>query len=139
MKGRTVLFGDDTSGAVWQFNDWNDNGDLIERLFTAAFPLDGNSLRVDNLVVKANTGWTPIPAEELPVVEVRASNTAGATWGLWRTTDLGKTGNYRARVRLTRLGVFDFPGGMFEIRATNSVPFRISGVFINEVSGGKSR
>jgi hypothetical protein len=141
QNGTRVLLGDDTSGIVWQFSGWLDGTAPLERLFTAAFPLDGNVMVVDNLTIKVNTGWTSLLAGQGsdPVVEMRRSIDAGATWGSWRTASLGEQGKYRIKTQWRRCGMFDFPGGMFEIRTTDPIPFRVSSVVINEKNGGRSR
>jgi hypothetical protein len=35
--------------------------------------------------------------------------------------------------------MFDEPGALFEFRTTEPVGFRVSGVFVNEQGGGRSR
>jgi hypothetical protein len=139
--GTEALFGDDTAGKVWRFGGWEDGGSPIERLFTAAFPIPGGSVSIDNFNIEANTGWT----EELtgqgsnPQVEMRSSRDAGATWGPWRSAGLGGQGEYRRRTQWRRCGLFDAPGAIFEVRATDPVGFRVSNVRVNEAGGGRSR
>lgn len=135
------LFGDDTSGTIWSFGNYSDNSNPLERIFTAVFPIKGGIVIVDNLNVEANTGWTELLAGQgsNPKVEMRSSRDAGATWSDWQQTDLGQQGRYRTRTRWRRCGMFDVPGGMFQIRITDPVPFRVSSVSINDEGGGRSR
>lgn len=141
LHGKTTVFGDDSTGNVWTLQGWTDAGDVLERLFTAAFPLNGGVYPVDNLTIKSNTGWTGLLAGQgsNPVAEMRTSIDAGATWNNWRSARMGEQGKYRVKTQWKRCGTFDFPGGMFEIRVTDPIPFRVSAVVVNEENGGKSR
>lgn len=141
-SGSLVLFGDDTDGKVLKFSSsWTDDGVPLERLFSAVFPITGGVAVINSLLLDTNVGWTSLLAGQGsdPKVEMRSSIDAGATWSNWRQSGLGKQGKYRARARWLRCGAFDFPGGMFEIRLTDPVPFRVSNVLVNEPIGGKSR
>jgi hypothetical protein len=139
--GTEVLFGDDAGGKVWQFGGWTDGGAPMERLFTAAFPIPGGAVPINNVNIEANSGWTDLLAGQGsdPDVELRASRDAGATWGEWRGAKLGEQGQYRRRTQWRRMGIFDAPGAMFECRVTDPVPFRVSAVRVNEAGGGRSR
>lgn len=139
--GLVTYLGDDTAGKIYTFDGWDDNGDEMERLFTAAIPIEGGTLTIDNLTVEANSGWTDLLAGQGsdPVVEMRSSRNAGATFGTWRSASLGAQGRYNVKTQWRRVGTFAFPGALFEIRITDPVPFRVSGVFVNEAGGGRSR
>lgn len=141
MLNRSPLFGDDETGTIWQFGGWEDAGEPLERLFTAGFPVDGGQVTIHNLGIEANVGQTPAlaGAGSDPVAEMRSSRDAGNTWRDWRSAELGSQGEYRRATRWRRCGDFDEPGGLFEIRTTDPVPFRISKVKVNEPVGGRSR
>lgn len=140
-QGRTVLLGDDEDGTVWGLSGYLDGEAHLMRLFTAAFPIRGGSVAVDSLDVETNTGWT----EDLsgqgadPVLEMRSSRSASATWGDYKSAPLGAQGEYRQRTRYRRVGRFDAPAGVFEFRCSDPVPLRVSGVNVNEPGGGRSR
>jgi hypothetical protein len=139
--GTEALFGDDEEGKVWRFGGWSDDGEPIERLFTAGIPMGGGSGVVNNLSIEANVGWTSDLAGQGsdPVAELRASRDAVATWGPWSSAPLGQQGQFRTRTQWRRLGLFDPPGALFEIRCTDPVSFRVSAVRVNEAGGGRSR
>lgn len=141
MEGSTAYLGDSESGSVWTFDGHDDDGAALERLFTAAFPIRGGSVSIDNLIIEANVGWTDLLAGQGsdPVAEMRSSRDAGATWDDWEPSDLGEQGEYRTKTDWRALGMYDWPGAMFEFRVTDPIGLRISGVFVNEEGGGRSR
>lgn len=135
------LLGDAATGTLWEFGGFQDGAGVLERLFSAYFPLDGGSVSINNLWLKANVGATGQLSGQgaNPVVEMRFSRDAGRTWSEWEASELGAQGDYRTVPEWRALGLFDAPGGMFEFRVTDPVPFRISGVFVNEPVEGRSR
>lgn len=138
--GDTPMFGGD-SGKVYVLSGWQDEGNELTRLFTAAVPLEGQPLIVDNLRVHAGVGTTEVLVGQgsAPVIELALSRDAGKTWSDMDPAPLGAMGDYRASPRWRRLGMFDHPGAMFRFRVTDPVPVRVSGVFVNEPGGGRSR
>lgn len=134
--GEPPLFGSSVDGAIYEFGGWADGAYPLERRFTAAIPLDGGAMSIDVLSIQANAGWAESGS---PTVEMRTSRDAGATWDDWRAVSLGSEGEYRARVRWRRCGMFDEPGALIEFRTSDPVGFRVSGVFVNEPGGGRSR
>lgn len=138
--GDTAIFGDDETGTLYTLSGWKDGADPLERRFTAAIALQEPAV-VDAIRLWANVGWTELLAGQGydPQVELRSSRDAGATWGNWRSSPLGKQGDYRTRTEWRRLGMFDDPGAMFEMRLTDPVPFRVSSVIVPEQRGGRSR
>lgn len=136
------VFGSATDGATLVFNDTHsDLGGVLERRFRAGFPLAGGRVRADNIRLRVNSGQTPNLTGQYaqPVVEMRLSRDAAQTWSSWRQAQLGVQGDYRARVEWRVVGLFDEPGGVFEFRCTDPVPFRVAGAYINEPYGGRSR
>lgn len=140
MKGTTAHLGHHSSGAIMNFSGWAD-GTALERRFTAAQQLDGplslNSLRLWGNVGQAATGVSP-------TIQMRYSRDAGQTWSSWTSTTFGNAtdnGNddYRIRPQWRRLGMFDDPGLMIEIKCDSACPFRVSALKINEPGGGRSR
>ena len=113
----------------------------MERLFTVALPIDGDTLNVENLSLIANAGWTEVLSGQGsdPQAELRTSRNAGATYGDWKSAPLGATGSYATKTQWRRVGMFASPGFIAEVRCTDPVPFRVDGVFINEAGGGRSR
>lgn len=141
MVGDSPVFGDDEDGTLWEFEEGNwDDGEYLERRFSAAFNWTGGSVVGHRLCVLGNPGDTPLLTGQGsdPVLEIRYSRDNGKTWGDWRSTGLGAQGKYRQRIELRRLGLFDTQGGVFEFRVTDPVPFRVSRVFANEPGGGRS-
>lgn len=137
--GADVFVGDDSSGAIWRLSDdtATDDGTEIQRIFTALAPMPAGVLPCHDLRLQASTGRAPIGVN--PVIEVRTSRDGGFTWGGWRQTSLGATGEYRTRAAWRRLGLIDAPGMVFEFRLTDATPWRVSGVAINEQFGGRGR
>lgn len=135
------VFGDSMSGKLWTFEGYRDDDGVLERRFRGGFPLLGGSLKIDNVRMIVNVG----SATELtgdyadPTVEMRVSRDAGRTWGMWRSASMGFRGAYRTRVEWRSCGLADDPGFLAEFRITDPVPFRVSTVQINEVSGGGAR
>lgn len=122
------------AGRIWQFSGYADGAQPIERLFTAAFPVPGGRVPVDTVTVEMNVGWKrPLTGQgSAPVLEVRSSQDAGATFGAWRSMSIGRLGEYPLRGRLTRFGSFGAPGAMFEFRLTDPIGLRVSDVKVNE-------
>jgi hypothetical protein len=139
--GDIPVFGG-SDGKVYGFSDgWVDGDYPLERRFTAGVPLSGGTLSVDVVSIQANIGFTGKYTGQgsEPLVEMRTSRDGGATWGQFRAVSLGERGDYRTRSRWRRVGMFDEPGALFEFRTTEPVGFRVSGVFVNEQGGGRSR
>lgn len=139
---QVIYLGDDEGGTVWTFQDTPEDDDgIVEARWTGGFRIPGGTAVLDNLYVDASVGWTEFQSGqgENPLIEMRASRSAGAQWTDWRTARLGMQGRYRNRARWTRLGIFDMPGVLLEFRITDPSPRRVSGVYANEAGGGRSR
>jgi hypothetical protein len=140
-SGTDVYIGDDESGTLWTLSGSEDACGPFERLFTAAFPITGRTVAVDNLNVEANVGWTHLLSGQgsEPTIEMRSSRDKGATWTGWRGASLGRQGAYGTDVQWRRNGIFARPGAMFEFRVTDPVDFSVSAVSVNEPGGGRAR
>lgn len=137
-----LLFGDDETGTVWEFGaGFVDAGGVLERRFRAGAPLTGGAFIADNLRLSVNVGEAIDLTGDYadPVVELRTSDDGGRTWGPWEEGDLGTQGAYRTRCEWRRLGMFDDPGILADIRCSDPVPFRVSSASVNEAGGGRSR
>ena len=140
MQGKTAYFGHYSTGQLMGWSEWDDMGAELERRLSFAQQLD-QPASIDRISIWANTGRTPLLAGtgSDPVIELRLSDDAGATWGEWEADRLGAEGEYRCVPEWRALGMFDFPGVLGEIRVTDPVPLRISSIKVNDSSGGRSR
>jgi hypothetical protein len=132
------VFGSRVDGNLLEWNDsYSDFDDILERRFRAGVLLTNETLRIDKLTIHGNPGQTPyvINAYTDPLVEMRTSKDGGYEWTPWKPRHLGVQGKYRRLVEYRALGMFSFPGFIAEIRVTDPVPFRVSGIKINEVGG----
>ena len=135
-------FGARTGGYILQFGTGHADLDgVLERRFRGGFPLDAGGMRINNIRFRVNVGQTPNLSGNYadPAMEMRVSRDGGETWGNYRQRSIGAQGKYRRRAEFRALGLADDPGFFFEARCTDPVPFRISGVTINERGGGRSR
>ncbi|MEN9886056.1 MAG: hypothetical protein RL758_634, partial [Pseudomonadota bacterium] len=129
--------GDDEDGIVWQWDGFDDNGAEITRIFTAGAELEEPAI-VNNLRLNCEVGtssylsgnWTN------PTLEMRSSRDYGNTWSAWEGVRLGEQGDYDTRVVWHALGMFNFPGLVFQFRISDPVSFRATSVGVNEVFGG---
>jgi hypothetical protein len=136
------IFGSALDGKTLAFGDVHtDLGGRWSGAFRAGLALNGGTVTVDNLRLRTNPGNTTYSTGQYadPVVELSYSRDGGRTFGARRSAKLGATGEYRRQVEWRALGTFDAPGALVEVRCTDPVPFRVSGVTINEDGGGRSR
>lgn len=140
MVGKVFYGGHQTTGELMGWDEWDDMGDEMERRFTFAQQLD-KPTSIDRLTIWANTGHTPLLEGQgsAPVIELRLSDDAGATFGDFDAEDLGAQGEYRTLPEWRCLGMFDHPGIIGEARVTDPVPLRISAIKVNDPAGGRSR
>lgn len=139
--GDDPIFGDDETGQLWTLDGWLDGTGPLERLLTFATPLDGGSVAIDRIDAWLNVGWTTDLAGQGsdPLIEMRLSHDAGATFGTWRSAAMGQQGEYRTRTAWRRCGYMDAPGLLGEMRVTDPVGVRMSNIRINEAGGGRGR
>lgn len=114
-----------------------DDGVAIERLFTAVLPVE-DPVTCDGLQIDLSPGVSDVTGEPA-VVQMHYSDNQGRMWCDWRLASIGASGEYRKRVRYRRLGMADAPGRLFEVRITDPVNVRFSGVELNPPLGGRSR
>jgi hypothetical protein len=123
--------------------EWSDNhldfGGVLERRFRGWAAITGGSVKVNNVVLRTNPGTTPYLSSGYtnPIVELRTSRDGGNTWQPWKSRSLGEQGQYRLKTFWNSLGLFSYPGVLVEVRVTDPVPFRISGLSLNEPFGGR--
>lgn len=131
-------FGDDETGKIWSFSGYDEGP--MERLFMAGSVLE-QAVQIDNLRMVCEVGTTPNLTGDYaePVIEMGYSDDAGNTWSEYEAESIGAQGQYRQRVEWRALGMFDDPGVLFRFRITDPVSFRVSGVGLNEATGGRSR
>lgn len=143
MAGTSIIAGDSVTGTLWRLTDdiAMDGDDPIQRVFTAHVPLAGRPIPCNSVSIDAAVGQTDVLVGQgsEPLIELRFSRDAGNTWSPWRSASLGGAGSYRTRAAWRRLGIIDEPGRVFEFRLTDPVPFRLSGLRMNELGGGTSR
>ncbi|MES2902927.1 MAG: hypothetical protein V4696_01960 [Pseudomonadota bacterium] len=133
------VFGDDTGRTLAFTTGHADMAGIFERRFRAGFPLNSGGLDIDNIVLRCNVGQTPYLTGEYtdPVVEMRLSWDAGQTWDEWEPVTLGEQGQYDVRVMWAGLGMASYPGLLVEFRVSDSVPWRVSDVLVNEQYGSR--
>lgn len=132
-------FGSSSDGQLLRWSDGHrDLGDVLERRFRAWLPLNDEGISIFVLSLRSNPGQTLDLAGIYsdPVVELRTSRDGGFTWSAWRRRSLGRKGEYRTRTKWRTLGTFGYPGMMIEIRMTDPMSFRVSGVTANDTRGG---
>lgn len=133
-------FGTDQNGTLAQWSDnYEDFDGPMERRFRAWAAITTGTLMLSNVVLRTNPGTTPYITGDYtdPTVEARTSRDGGFEWQPWRQKQLGSQGQYRRKTIWTSLGQFSYPGALMEFRVTDPVPFRISGLGLNEPYGGR--
>jgi hypothetical protein len=129
------VFGSSIDGKIVQWSDdHEDFGGLLERRFRAGLPIDNSIVPLNNVILRTNPGQTPYINGDYtdPIVEMRTSDDGGYEWSTYRERTLGLQGKYRKVIQWRSLGYFSNPGLLIEFRVTDPVPFRVSGVTINE-------
>jgi hypothetical protein len=134
-------FGDDSSSAVWAFEDGaiTDSGQTeMPRYFSAGIPASG-PLGVTNVVVEGNNGSATVETGQSsnPVLEMRVSGDGGRSFSNWRGTQWGRMGEYKRRSRFGPCGTFNQPGFLAEFRMLACAPLRVERVGANESVAGR--
>lgn len=116
-----------------------DMGGVLERKIAFGFPLDGGGVIIDNLRARCNVGQSPFLTGQYasPQIEMRLSDDAGQTFGDWEAVSLGEQGEYRTMPEWRALGMASYPAFYGELRVTDPVDFRLSGITVNEPKGGR--
>lgn len=134
------VFGSAVDGKTLTWGDgYEDLGGVLERRFRAGF-WGTIGLIINNLVLRCNVGQTPYLSGDYtdPQVEMRISLDNGRTWGPWWGKSLGQQGNYGLGVAWRALGQLRrWKGFLAEFRVTAPIDWRVSGVLVNEPTGGR--
>jgi hypothetical protein len=136
------LFGDDTDGTVWSFDESSstDSGNAEHpRVFSAGLALAKQPQPISNLIVSGNNGSAQVETGEAgdPILEMRYSRDAGRSWSDWRGARWGAMGEYKRRARFGTCGMFHPPGFLAEFRLLACAPLRIDSVRANESLAGR--
>lgn len=133
------IFGCSNSGtlAEWDYEDYSDFDGDLERRFRAWAPIVEGNITLDSIHLRSAPGLTPYLTGALanPSVELRVSKDGGFNWSSWSPRSLGLSGQYRKTIRWNSLGSYAYPGVLLEFRVTDAVPFRMSGLYANQVAG----
>lgn len=137
--GTQEIFGSAVNGSFyeWNYSDYSDLGGELERRFRAWAPILEGNIPLDSVHLRSAPGLTPYLTGLLanPHIELRLSKDGGFTWTSWLPRSLGQSGQYRKTVRWNSLGSYAYPGVLLELRVTDAVPFRMSGLFANQPGG----
>lgn len=128
------------NGVLAEWSDtYDDFGGPVTRKLAAWAPITAGVEFLNNVVLRTNPGTTPNASGlySEPVVELRTSIDGGKEWMPWIPTSLGPQGGYRTKTIWSSLGQFAYPGVLVEIRCTDGVPFRVSGLVYNEPFAGR--
>jgi hypothetical protein len=134
------VFGTSISGTLVEWgDDYEDFGGVLERRFRAWLPITSEAIRVSNIILRTNPGTTPYLTGFYlePAIELRTSRDGGFEWQDWKRRSLGVQGKYLRKTFWSSLGQFSYPGLLIELRVTDPVPFRVSGMAMNEPFGGR--
>lgn len=132
-------FGTIVDGTLAQWSGgYADFGGILDRTFNGWAPLTSDPLWLANVILRTNPGTTPFLSGEYssPVVELRTSQDGGRNWQNWQRQSLGLQGQYRVKTVWSSLGQFGYPGVLVQVRCSDPVPFRVSGLTYNEPFGG---
>lgn len=135
------LFGSASDGAIYELAGFAGVAEPHERSFCAGIPINGGTVQVDALALRTNPGHTDFLNGDYadPQVEFFQSYDGGQTYVEGLPASLGEAGEYRREVEWRALGSADAPGFFGKFRLTDPVPWRVSGVMVNELHGGRSR
>lgn len=122
----------------WSKDSYVDLGGPLTREFSGWVSLTGEPLWLDNITLRTNPGTTPFLSGDYaePVVELRTSKDGGRSFQPWKPRTTGRQGLARAKTVWGSMGQFGYPGVLVQIRNSDPVPFRVSGLTYNEPFGG---
>lgn len=117
-------------------SDHKDFGGVLERRFRAGMPIQTGSVPLMNISLRANAGTTPYTVGDYtnPTVSLRTSRDGGRNWTSWKSRPMGPNADYRQPIVWRSLGFFGRPSLLVEIKITDPVPFRVSGLSVNETT-----
>lgn len=134
------LVGDRQSGNIYEMStDFQDDaGTAIQRVRRAPYiNTEDEWVPYTRFVLDMETGLGPQPPlldglgnPREPQVSLRWSDDSGHKWSNYHTRGAGKAGEYRRRVKWTRLG--HSRQRVFEVSITDPIPVRITDAYINE-------
>jgi len=137
------LVGDWNSGNVYEMDiDLQDDAGAAIRRMRRAPHLSNEQkwLYHKELQIDLEVGLGPIPPlldgdgnARSPKVMLRWSNDGGKTWGNTHQLDAGKAGEYKTRLIARRLG--RSRDRVYEISATDAIPFRIIDCYLDVEAG----
>jgi hypothetical protein len=128
-------FGSAIDGRLVQWGtDHSDFSSILERRLGAGAAVTSGTVAVNSLIIRTNPGQTPFLSGTYanPTIEIRTSRDGGFTWGNWKRKSLGVNGEYNRSIRWRSLGYFGYPAFLMQVRVTDPVPFRLSGIVANE-------
>lgn len=135
MFGNKHLVGDFSNGKVYELDmeTYTDGGDPILRLRASQTEeIMQNRLFYNVLQIDMETG-VGLESGEDPQMMMRYSNDGGHTWSDYRTSTVGKIGDYGARCRFSRLGAGR--NRVWEISMTDPVKFAVIGAVVEAEPG----
>ena len=130
---RANLVGDWEQGIIYQMTalEYTDNGNALVRLRASPHIAQGYAkIGHANLQIDIETGVGKNAGQGLdPKVKLRWSDDGGHVFSNTRIESIGKTGEYRSRVRFLRLG--QSRDRVYEVSCSDPVPFTIIGARYN--------
>ncbi len=122
------------SGQLWRMTPekLTDDGDEIERIATAYYPLPEGHEVCASIVLECARGKAPLTGQGSdPLVGMRYSENLGKTWSPWRFRTLGAAGRYSDIARWNGNGTIRAPGRMFQLKSTDPTVIRFSKLLMN--------
>jgi len=138
ISGQKLLVGDYRSPTIYSLdlNTYKDDTDYITRLRRTQTQSDTEQDRLffTRLQVDMETGVGLATGQGSdPVMMMRYSNDGGHTWSNYKTSTIGRTGQYAARAEFRRLGAGR--NRIWEISMTDPVKFAVLGGIVDVQKG----
>lgn len=133
QKGSQVLAGDTESGSVWALEEGVVDGsdDFLVCEVSGWYPLTDKSEPCASVKVEMNSGFTSSYTYQ-PKIELRWSDTQGATWSDYIHYQFNDRGEYESSAWFRSLGTMRRPGRLFEFRFSELDNLRLDYVTLNE-------